>query len=264
MIIICLVISIFPDFHLLADENNDDNQEVSDSNDTQNTKPMSEYSVPPEQPEVKNLGNGRLQVGNIIIDEDKKEVIVPGRLNMLEGPIEFVACTKGGMKAYESVLEMDTDAISFNLSMILLGLDPKKGKAAAYHFDPNPPEGDTVEILIRWNTPQGFEMTIKAQDLIYDMNTNRTFPADNWVYTGSVFLEDGRYLAEDAGVLIGFVHDPASIIESHFSGELQPFGSYVVNKNYLDEVGKEIKMIISPVEIDEEKRQEDKVELDTD
>jgi hypothetical protein len=168
------------------------------------------------------------------------------------------------MKLYESVLEMDTDAKSFNLSMILLGLDPKKGKASAYHFDPNPPEGDKVEIFIRWNTPNGMEMTIKAQDLIYDINTNRTFPADDWVYTGSVFLEDGRYLAESAGVLIGFIHDPASIIESHFSGEFQPFGSYVVNKNYLDEIGKKIKMIIKPVEIDKENKQDEKINLDTD
>ena len=166
---------------------------------------------------------------------------------MLEGPIEFIACTKGGMKSYESVLEMDTDAKSFNLSMILLGLDPKKGKAPAYHFDPNPPQGDGVEIIIQWDTVDG-QKAIKAQELIYDINTDKTFPADDWIYTGSVFLEDGNYLADLAGVLVGFVHDPASIIESHFSGKFPAFGSYVVNKKYLDKVGMKIRMIIRPHE----------------
>jgi hypothetical protein len=233
IIIISTVCSTFLNFYLLADNANQNEQKPQGSKNQQ------------KEDIVKNLGNGKLQVGNIIIDENKNEAIVPGRLNMIEGPIEFIACTKGGYKAYESVLEMDTDAKSFNLSMILLGLDPKKGKAAAYHFDPNPPQGDSVEIFIQWDTEDG-KKVIKAQQLIYDMNTEKTFPADDWIYTGSVFLENGSYLAEEAGVLIGFVHDPASIIESHFSGKFPAFGSYVVNKNYLDEVGKEIQMIIKP------------------
>jgi hypothetical protein len=256
IIIVVLACSAFPDFRSLANETDQVQQESSGNTDTQT------------QNIFKNLGNGRLQVGNIIIDEGKKEAIIPGRLNMLDGPIEFIACTKGGMKAYESILEMDTDAKSFNLSMILLGLDPKKGKAAAYHFDPNPPEGDAVDIFIQWETVDG-QKVIKAQELIYNMNTNKTFPADDWIYTGSVFLEDGRYLAEEAGVLIGFVHDPASVIESHFSGKFPAFGSYVVNKNYFNEVGMNIQMIIKPLEVDKEKKQETgeqdtKANLDTD
>lgn len=256
IVIMIVACTAFCDFRLLADETNQNNQELQDNSD------------PQRQDIVKNLGNGRLQIGNIIIDENKNEVVVPGRLNMIEGPIEFIACTKGGMKAYESILEMDTDAKSFNLSMILLGLDPKKGKAAAYHFDPNPPEGDAVEIFLQWDTLEGKKI-IKAQELIYDMNTGKTFPADHWVYTGSVFLEDGKYLADLAGVLVGFVHDPASIIESYFSGEFPAYGTYVVNKKYLIEVGRNIQMIIKPLEVDKEKKQEageqdTKANLDTD
>lgn len=217
--------------------------------ESQNKQDIPENNVTSEQPIVKELGDGRLQVGNIIIDVNKKEIIVPGRLNMLEGPIEFIACTKGGMKAYESILEMETDAKSFNLSMILLGLDPKRGKAAAFHFDPSPPQGDAVEIFIEWDTLDG-KRTVMAQELIHDMGTGKTFPTDHWVYTGSVFLENGMYLAEEAGVLIGFVHDPASIIESHFSGKFPAYGTYVVNKNYLNKVGMKIQMIIKPIETD--------------
>ena len=123
MIILFIVISTSTSTNIFADSEPQDKQVSPWEN------------VPPELAQIKNLGGGITQVGNIIVDENKKEVRVPGHLNMLEGPIEFIACTKGGMKSYESVLEMDTNAICFNLSMILLGLDPKKGKASAFHFD---------------------------------------------------------------------------------------------------------------------------------
>ncbi len=240
MIIMLMVVSVFPNFRVSADENN---QELQGNNE------------PQKQNIVKNLGNGKLQVGNIIIDEIKNEAIVPGRINMKEGIIEFIACTKGGMKAYESALEMDTDAKSFNLSMILLGLDPKKGKTSAYHFDPNPPEGDGVEIYIQWDTDKG-KKTIMAQEVIHDMKTGKTFPTSHWVYTGSIFMENGIYLADEAGVLIGFVHDPASIIESPLSNGAGSFGSLVVNSSILPEVSTKIQMIIKPFEKVENKKQE--------
>ncbi len=204
-----------------------------------------ENKVAPKQSKVKDLGNGKFRIGNILIDKNKKEATVPGRINMNEGIIEFIACTKGGYKAYESALEMYTNAKAFNLSMILIGLDPEKGKATAYHFDPNPPEGDSVEIIVQWDTEEG-KKTIMAQEIIHDMNTGVIFPASHWVYTGSVFLENGAYLADEAGVLIGFVHDPAPVIESPLSNETGTFGSLVVNSAILPEVGTKIQMIIKP------------------
>ncbi len=206
-----------------------------------------EYKYPPKERKVKNLGDGRIQLGNIIVDRKKKEVIVQGRINMKSGVIEYIACTKGGNKSYESVLEMDTDAKTFNLSMIFLGLDPTKGKACAFHFDPNPPQGDPVEISIHWDSDEG-EKTVMAQELILDMKTEKTFPASQWVYTGSVFLRNRAYLADRAGVLIGFVHDPAPVIESPQPISQDSFGSLVVNSAILPEVGTKIHLIIKPFE----------------
>ncbi len=129
--------------------------------------------------------------------------------------------------------------------MILIGLDLQKVNATLYHFDPNPPEGDSVEIIVQWDTEKG-KKTIRAQEIIHDMKTGKTFPASHWVYTGSVFLENGLYLADEAGVLIGFVHDPAPVIESPLSDETGAFGSLVVNRAILPEVGTKIQMIIKP------------------
>ena len=47
--------------------------------------------------------------------------------------LEFVANTINGAKAYESALTLQTDAISFNAALLLIGLDP----AAASHRSSN-------------------------------------------------------------------------------------------------------------------------------
>ncbi len=233
LIIVSMLFFVLPHLIVVADDLTQDNLDKTENN------------VAPEQPKVKDLGNGKFQIGNILLDKNKKEVTVPGRINMKEGIIEFIACTKGGYKAYESALEMDTNAKTFNLSLILIGLDPKKGKAAAYHFDPKPPQGDGVEISIQWDTEKG-KKTIMAQEVIHDMNTGKIFPASHWVYTGSVFLKNGIYLADEAGVLVGFIHDPAPVIESPLSNGTGAFGSLVVNSAILPEVGTKIQMIIKP------------------
>ncbi len=56
---------------------------------------------------------------------------IPATVNdaVMGGPLEFVGNTKGtvpgepGWLAYESALELDTDGVTFNLTMVLLGLD---------------------------------------------------------------------------------------------------------------------------------------------
>jgi hypothetical protein len=49
------------------------------------------------------------------------------------------------------------------------------------------------------------------------------------VYTGSGFLEDGRYLAQMDGALIGFVHSPSPIIEQVGGAGVSRFGRIVMN-----------------------------------
>jgi hypothetical protein len=57
------------------------------------------------------------------------------------------------------------------------------------------------------------------------------------VYTGSVFLPQEptmtstRYLADIDGVLIGFVHSPAPIIENVTGAGVRRYGMIVMNPN---------------------------------
>ncbi len=192
------------------------------------------------QPQVKDLGNQRYQVGQIEIDKAEKSFAVPGSVIRRTPPVEFVAVTKGGHKAYESLLELNADAFEFNLACILIGLDARNAKAPRFHFDKAPAEGDAVELSIAW-TEAGKTTTVAAGELLAGSGDKAK---DEWVYTGSRFTPDGRYLAQQDGTLVGFVHDPSSIIEHRAGVGLNAFGSIRGREEALPPVGTAIRLVV--------------------
>ena len=109
------------------------------------------------------------------------------------------------------------------------------------HFDPNPPEGDQVEIEVMW-TEGNKVKAIRAEDLVFDTKRKITMPHSPWVYTGSTILEDGTFMAQMDGVLIGYIHDPSAIIDSPSDFGLKAYGMLVVNKDVVPSVGTKIQL----------------------
>ena len=169
---------------------------------------------PPTTPEpVERLGDNLFRVGNVRIDMNRREISVAGKVTDAQF-LEFIAGTKGGFKNYETALELDTNAINFNLALILIGLDKANSVGPKVHFDPDPPQGDPVEIWVEWDA-DGARRRVPAEHLVYNDVTKTTLPEGPWVYTGSVFMaETNAYLADIDGTLIGFVHTPSPIIEN--------------------------------------------------
>lgn len=182
---------------------------------------------PPKSPVVK-VREGVFRVGAIEVDTLKKELTVAGSANDNVTVLEFVANTKGGQKAYESALTIDSDAITFNTALLLLGMDPTHSRVPRQHFDPVAPKGDPLEIWVAWTTPSG-PRKVRIEQLLYDERTKSTMPEGPWVYTGSTF-NGGRYMADTDGVLIGFVHSPAPVIENPRKGAVGSYGSVVFNR----------------------------------
>jgi hypothetical protein len=184
----------------------------------------------PTQASVEKLGENLYRIGNIRVDTSRSEISVPGTINRDVTTLEFIANTRGGLKAYESALSLDTDAITFNTALILIGLNRTRARnTPTAHFDPATPDGDQVEIYVECPARQCSRTP--AERLMFDRNTNSSPAGGTWVYTGSGFLPDGRYLAELDGTLVGFVHDPASIIEYAEGAGLNRYGSIVLNPN---------------------------------
>ena len=181
-------------------------------------------------PPIEKLGDGRLRVLNVTVDTKRREISVPGRINrdMAETTtLEFVANVAGWGKAYETPVAAETDAVAFNTALLLIGLDPKNARVPTRHFDPVPPAGDPVEVLIEW-TKNGTTKRVPIEDLLWDKRVGKPMAKSPWVYTGSSFY-DGKFMAATDGVLIGFVHSPAPIIENAGPGAVDAFGSIVFN-----------------------------------
>jgi hypothetical protein len=181
----------------------------------------------PAAPAVEKLGDKLFRVGEIRVDMSRREISVPGKANQAT-VLEFVANTRGGMKAYESALTLETDAITFNTALVLIGLDKSHARVPTRHFDPTPPEGDAVDIWVEWEAG-GKRRRVRVEELLFDRRLKAPLPEGPWVYTGSTFLADGRYMAELDGVLIGFVHSPAPIVENPRAGAVGNYGAVVMN-----------------------------------
>jgi hypothetical protein len=184
----------------------------------------------PGAPTVEKLGDGVYRVAAIQVDTKKREISVAGKINDAT-TLEWVATTKVGGKAYESAMTLETDGVTFNAALLLIGLDVKHARVPEFHFDPKPPQGDPVDIFVSWGAGATAKR-VSIEQLLFDQRTNAPMPAGGWVYTGSSMLPGNQYRADtDGGVLIGFVHSPAPVIENRAAGAVGAFGSVVLNKN---------------------------------
>ena len=197
--------------------------------------PFNPEHIPTAPPAVAKLGPALYRIGEITVDTTKREASVAGKINAVE-ILEFVANTRDGLKAYESAMTLDTYAVTFNAAMLLLGLDKDHARVPLQHFDPAPPQGDRVAIWIDWNR-NGERVRTPVEHLLFDKETGKPIPSSEWVYTGSTFVPEGptqkstRYVADIDGVLIGFVHSPAPIIESVAGAGVRRYGLIVMNPN---------------------------------
>src|SRR5476649_1928598 len=126
----------------------------------------------PPPPSVTRIDKDLYAIGRLRINTKKRELSMPATVNSAL-TLEFVANTRDGLKAYESALTVDTDAISFNTALLLLGLDPKNARVPTEHFDAIPPSGDPVEMFVDWPTAKG-QKHVRVEELLFDRRTNQT------------------------------------------------------------------------------------------
>lgn len=204
-----------------------------------------------EKPQIEKLGNEQYRIGTIKVDKAKRFITVPGKMlsNVADKPIEFLATMKNGYKSYESVFMLDVNAFEFNLACILIGLDSSNAVPPKYHFDPEPVKGDPVSIRVSWKDNGksfDYDPVELLKDAQIDPNKKASTPTlpSTWSYTGSMFVEGDQYLAQMDGVLIGLVHDPASVIEHREGLGFHNYGSFTIDTSKTPKTGQEILITI--------------------
>jgi hypothetical protein len=181
----------------------------------------------PAQPvgELKVLGQDRYQVGRIVIDKGASAFTVPGRVHALGKPLEYLATSPAGMKAYETLFELDTTGSEFNLACILIGLEPDPKQVAWQRMSQATLVGRRVAIDVAWSEG-GKRRRVPAAEALLNADAGVKSETVEWVYIGSPASEgSGRFAADDTGTLIGFIHDANSIIESVATIGIGAYGS---------------------------------------
>jgi len=185
--------------------------------------------VAPTPPIVERLGPTLIRVGSLQVETAAREVTLTGRINPVT-TLEFIANTRNGVKAYESAITVDTSGVALNTALLLIGLDRAHARVPTRHLDPNPFDGDHVQISVEWM--KGSErVRVDADSLIFDKPANQVAPSAPWVYTGSTIVPNVGYLADVDGVLIWFARSPAPIIESPRVFGMRKYGDIVLNPN---------------------------------
>lgn len=196
------------------------------------------------RPQIRRLPNGLHGIGAVVLDRRARSFQVPGRVIRIEPPLEFLAVIEGGAKAYESLLELQANAYEINVAALLIGLDPKRARRPEHHFDPAPAEGDRVRIRVAWQEGET-RRDVAAHELL--AKDGNALTSGDWAYTGSRFLRGGGFLAQMDGTVIGFSHDPASLIEHVQGVGLNEYGSIGGMAGVAPAVGTEVTVTIEKI-----------------
>lgn len=206
--------------------------------------PLASGQKPPPVGEMKSLGNDRFQIGRIVVDKRAGRFTVPGRVHVMQKPLEYLATSPKGLKEYETLLELDATGSEFNLACILLGLERDPRQGPYQQFSRAPLVGPKVTITIAWSEDGKLRQVSAAEALLNPKGDVKPESVE-WVYMGSHPQQPDRpYAADVAGTLVGFVHDANSIIEASGAIGVGAYGSVSGNPALLPRIGTTIEMIV--------------------
>lgn len=204
-----------------------------------------EQEVAETKPPIEELGEGRYRIGTITVDKNARKFSLGGKILHLTQPLEYLAVKTEGFKGYESLLELETSAVEFQLACILIGLDDDKSVKPRFQFDENEIEGQAVDITISWEADGEVKTASAARAMTAG---DEPFSDAGWVYVGSMpSPQDGSLLAEMSGSLIGFVHDPTSIIEHRKGAPAGSYGMVKGNSELMPPEGSPITLTVSVI-----------------
>lgn len=164
---------------------------------------------PPRIGEIKPLGGERFQLGRIVVDKRARRFTVPGRIQAMDKPLEYLATTPAGRKAYESLLALDTTGSELNLACILIGLERDPAVPSSRQLTQ---PGQPVALSVAWTDTSGRARRLSAAHAL----SGNDAPDVDWAYIGSFTSIDGSQLAADiTGTLASFVRkDRTGIFEA--------------------------------------------------
>ena len=178
---------------------------------------------PTTPPSIREISPGIFQVGGVKLEKAVRRVSFPAKLNMTDGPLEYLLVTTMG-KTHESVLKTDIEPHHLQVAMLLLGA--KGSQAAPLTNAPaggpvtqsqagerNPPlPGEPVLIEVSW-TQDGKPQRRRIEELVFNKRAQEPMSKGPFTFTGSRVWQ-GRFVAQTEGSVIALITDPDAVFNN--------------------------------------------------
>lgn len=182
--------------------------------------PAEPKPIPP--PGIREISPGVFQVGGVKLEREARRVSFPVKLNMTNGPIEYLLVTTAG-KTHESLLTTDIEPQHLQVAMLLLGAKgmqaapltnaPAGGPITQALGGRNPPlPGDAVSVEVSWKQGGRSERK-RIEALVLNKRANEPMSAGPFTFTGSR-LWQGKFVAQTDGSLIAIITDPDAVFNN--------------------------------------------------
>lgn len=178
---------------------------------------------PPTPPSIREVSPGVFQVGGVKLEKAVRRVSFPAKLNMNDGPLEYLLVTAMG-KTHESVLRTDIEPHHLQVAMLLLGAKGTQGAPLTNApsggpitqgpaGERNPPlPGDPVLIEVTW-TQNGKAQRKHIEELVFNKRAKEPMSKGPFTFTGSRVWQ-GKFVAQTEGSLIALITDPDAVFNN--------------------------------------------------
>ena len=162
---------------------------------------------------VQPAGQGKFQIGKVILDSRKRKVSFPAQVNLRDALIEYAVVGKTG-KRHEALLMTKADPVHIHLAMLLLGnkTPPRKSK----NKDNPLPPGQAIDILISWQQ-NGKEQTRRLEDWIIVGENKLPARKGKWIYNGAR-IENGQFTASANQSIVALILDVHALVNNPRTG----------------------------------------------
>jgi hypothetical protein len=176
-------------------------------------------------PAMKEISPGVFQIGQLRLDKLARTVTFPGKVNMVKDLVEYVLVAPFG-STHESLLSSEVQPSDLHFAMLLLGakgaglLAPTPDEAPPGQIDADylrrAPrlKGDNVTFSVKWKDKDAKEHIAFVEDWLQNAETHKPAPRGPWIYNGSMFGQEGGFLAQQQGVFAAVVTNPAALINN--------------------------------------------------
>jgi hypothetical protein len=141
---------------------------------------------------AKRLADGSLQIGQIIVRRERRELAFPAHFNMQAGALEAIIVHPHG-RLHEALLCSEVKALQVQAMLYLLGAEngPRQDSLSSKR-------GDLVDMDIEWTDASGAKRRDPVEAWIFDNRTEKPMTRIGWVFVGSR-IKDGHFLADGEG-----------------------------------------------------------------